>query len=154
MNFLYQYYYSIRNFVETYKILEFNFNPYEPCFTNKIKVGKQHTLRFHADNIISSHVNPKVNDNFKEWMNQNHGKNDEVKTNIGKVHEYLGINFDFTSNAKVKINMDDYVESMINEYLIKISRSNREITPAMNNICEKGNKKSPGKNKLKSSIIH
>ena len=47
-------------------------------------------------------------------MNRNYGNNCEVKENIGKLHEYLGMNFDFTEKVNVEINMDDYVERMIN----------------------------------------
>ena len=42
------------------------------------------------------HMNPKVDDKFKELMNCNYGNNGKVKSNIGKVHKYLGMNFDFT----------------------------------------------------------
>ena len=52
---------------------------------------------------MSSHMSPKVNDKFKEWMNRNYVKHGEVKSSIGKVHEYLGMTFDFTEKAKVKI---------------------------------------------------
>ena len=44
----------------------FEFNTYNPCVANRIKVGKQHTVRFYVDNVMPSNVNPKVNDNFKE----------------------------------------------------------------------------------------
>ena len=43
----------------------FEFNPYNPCVANRIRVGKQHTFIFHVDDVISSHVNPKVNYKFK-----------------------------------------------------------------------------------------
>ena len=36
-----------------------------------------------------SHVNPKVNDKFKERMNRNYVKQGEVKANIGKVNKHL-----------------------------------------------------------------
>ena len=49
-----------------------------------------------VDNVMSSHINTKVNDNLKEWMKHNYGKYCEVKSNIGKVHEYLGTTFYFT----------------------------------------------------------
>ena len=31
------------------------------------------------DDIMTSHVNPKVDDRFKEWMNRNYGNHIEVK---------------------------------------------------------------------------
>ena len=47
--------------------------------------------------------------------------------------------FDFTEKRKVKINMDDYVEIMINEFPMKISNSDTDLTTHRNNIFEKGN---------------
>ena len=43
----------------------FEFNRYNPCVSKRIKVGKQNTVRLHVGDIISSHVNPKVNYKFK-----------------------------------------------------------------------------------------
>ena len=40
----------------------FKFNPYDPCVANRIVNGKQHTIRFHVDDLMSSHVDRKVND--------------------------------------------------------------------------------------------
>ena len=59
----------------------FEFNPYGPCVTNRIQVGTKHTVRFHVDNVISSHVNPNVFNNFKNWMNHYYGKHGKVKAN-------------------------------------------------------------------------
>ena len=42
----------------------FEINPYEICVANKITNGKQHTLVWHIDDVKSSHVDPKVNDEF------------------------------------------------------------------------------------------
>ena len=90
---------------------------------------------------MSSHVNPKVNDNFKEWMNHKYGKHGKMKSNRGKLHEYLGITSDFTEKVKIKIKMDDYVEIMINKFPMKIYKSDTDLTPAGNNIFEKVNSK-------------
>ena len=78
----------------------FESNYYDPCVANRIKVDKQHTVILHVDDVIYSNVNPKVNDKFKEWMNLNYGKHGEVKSNRGKVHEYLGISFNFIKNER------------------------------------------------------
>ena len=52
---------------------------------------------------MPSHVNPKVNDKFKECMNHNYGKNGEAKVNRGKVHEYLGMTFYVTEKGMEKL---------------------------------------------------
>ena len=40
----------------------FKFNDYSPCIANRMVNGKQHTVRFHVDDLLLSHVDPKVND--------------------------------------------------------------------------------------------
>ena len=50
---------------------KFEFNPYEPCVGNKIVNGKQQTVRFHVDDLMSSHVDSKINDKFHQWLNKN-----------------------------------------------------------------------------------
>ena len=40
----------------------FEFNHFDPCVYNRIKVVKQHTARLYMDDLMSSHVIPKVND--------------------------------------------------------------------------------------------
>ena len=72
------------------------FNPYNPWVANRINVGKQYTVILHVDNVMYSHVSPKFNNKFKEWMYRNNGKHGEVKANREKAHEFLGMNFDFT----------------------------------------------------------
>ena len=49
----------------------------------------------YVEDSMFSHVNPKVNDKFKEWMNPNYGKHGEVKSNRVKMHEYLVMTFNF-----------------------------------------------------------
>ena len=90
-------------------------------------------------------MNNKINDKFKEWMNLNYGNNGEVKVNRGKIHEYLGMNFYFTEKAVVNINMDNYVERIINELSMKTRNSDTALNPYGNNLFEKGNRKRLGK---------
>ena len=66
--------------------IRLEFNPYNPYVDHRIKVGEQHTVRFHVDDVMSSHVNPMVNYKFKEWMKSNYGNHGEVKANRVKVH--------------------------------------------------------------------
>ena len=74
----------------------FVFNAYDPCVANKMVKSKQHTVRFHVDDLMSSHIDTKVNDKFEEWLNKMYGAHGKVKTARGKVHDYLGMVFDFS----------------------------------------------------------
>ena len=86
---------------------------------------------------MSGHVEPKVNNKFRQWMNRNYGKNGEVKFNRRRVRKYLGTTFDFTEKSDVKMKMDDYVEMNINNFPMKISNSDTALTPSGNNIQKK-----------------
>ena len=54
--------------------------------------------------------------------------------------------FDFIEKAKVKFNTDVYVESIINEFPMKISKCYTDLTPSGNNIFRKSNSIILGKN--------
>ena len=90
----------------------FEFNPYDPCVANKKINGKQQTIRFHVDDVMSSHVDPRVNDKFLKWLNDKYGSYGEVKATRGPVHDYLGMTFDFSKKGEVKVSMVDYVEKI------------------------------------------
>ena len=51
----------------------FIINPYDPCVANCIINGKQHTICWHIDDMKSSHIDPKVNDKFHYWLEDEYG---------------------------------------------------------------------------------
>jgi hypothetical protein len=108
----------------------FKFNPYDPCVANRQVNGKQHTIRYHVDDLMSSHVNPSVNDKFENWLNKKYGNHGKVKATRGKKHDFLGMNFDFSEKGKVKIDMIKYVEDMIDDFSVKFKPSDKATTPA------------------------
>ena len=116
----------------------FKFNPYDPCVCNKTVNGKQQTVRFHVDDLMSSHVDSKVNDEFLVWLNNTYGSLKAVTETRGKVHEYLGMTIDFSKKGKVKIRMDDYVTRMLEEFPIKFGPDTKQETPAGNNLLDVG----------------
>ena len=46
----------------------FKFNPYNICVANIQVNGKQHTVIFHVDDLMSIHMENKVNYNFDYWL--------------------------------------------------------------------------------------
>jgi hypothetical protein len=68
-------------------VIGFEVNPYDICVANRTVYGKQQTLTWHVDHLKSSHVNPKVNDEFAEWCETTYGSDDlhwfEEKTGSG-----------------------------------------------------------------------
>ena len=97
----------------------FEFNPYDPCMGNRTKIGSQHMIRFHVDDVMSSHINPKVNDDFDEWLQAKYGEHGKVKAHKGKVHDYLGMIFEYEDKGKVKVDMSSYVKNMLEDFPVK-----------------------------------
>jgi len=100
--------------------------------------SKQHTIRFHVDDLKSSHVNTKVNDEFKIWLNKMYGAFGEVKATRGKVHDYLGMTFDFSTKGKVIVDMSEYIGNMIDEFPIKLKPTDVAPTPAAEDLFAEG----------------
>ncbi len=127
-----------KKFRSDLEAIDFKFNPYDPCVANRITDGNQHTVRFHVDDIMASHVRSKVNDDLLAWANKMYGSLGEVKASRGKVHDYLGMKFDFSTRGKVKVDMADYVAKMIDDFPEDLKPTDVAATPAGMNLFEVG----------------
>ena len=96
----------------------FKFNPYNPCVVKRQQKESQQTTLFHVENLTSSHKDPQVNDQFNEWLQKKYGEHGKVTTHHGKMHEYLGMELDYTKDGKVKNGMIKYVEDILKEFHI------------------------------------
>jgi len=94
----------------------FRVNPYDPCVANKSVNGSQMTILWHVDDVKSSHIDPKVNDSFIDWLKKEYGQLGEVKSSRGKRHDYLGMILDYSVEGQVIIDMCDYVKKMVAEF--------------------------------------
>ena len=116
-----------KKFREDLEETGFVFNPYDPCVANRMVKGKQQTIRFHVDDLMSSHMDPQVNDDFEKWLNQKYGEFGEVKTTRGNEHDYLGMTFEY-GNGEVKVHMIDYIESMLKEFPVKFKKKDKALS--------------------------
>jgi hypothetical protein len=116
----------------------FHFNDYDPCVANCMVNGKQHTIRFHVDDVKASHIDPMVNNKFDAWLNKTYGSLGEVKTTRGPIHDYLGMIFDYSKKGIVKIDMCDYVKGMLDDFPIKFGAKDTQPTPAADDLFDKG----------------
>ena len=96
---------------------------------NRTVNGNTQTMRFHVDDLMSSHVDSKVNDDFLKWLNEQCGECGEVKATRGNAHDYLGMTFRF-KDGKVEIDMVDYIVNMLNEFPMKFEGTLENVTPA------------------------
>ena len=95
----------------------FKFNLYDPFVANKMVNGKQQTVRFHVDDLMSSHEDKRVNDKFLKWLQEKYDKHGAMKGTRGKEHNYLGQIMKFKKQA-LEIDQTKYVEKMIDEFPI------------------------------------
>ena len=129
---------------------EFIFNPYDSCVANRMVNGKQHTVMFHVDDLMSSHSDYKVNDKFLVWLNEMYGNHGEVKATRGKIQEYLGMTFDFSVKGKLIVSMKEYMNKLVDEFPIKINGI--KSTPASEDLFTEG--KGTLLDKEKAKIFH
>ena len=111
-----------KQFVRDIKTIGFVLNPYDPCVANRTVYNKQHTICWHVDDIKSSHVQPKVNDEFHIWLRTTYGQDGigEVKSSRGLRHDYLAMIFDYSVPGSLRLDMCNYVKSMIHDFPYKI----------------------------------
>ena len=77
---------------------------------------KQLTITWHVDDMKISHVEPEVVDSFIDWLRMKYEDVTKVTVSRGKIHDYLGMELDYSTKGEVKINMQRYVEKMIKEF--------------------------------------
>jgi len=115
----------------------FTFSEYDPCVAFRERVGSQHTIRFHVDDVASSHKNRKVNDKFLEWLNKKYGSSKAVKANRGDRHKYLGMEIDFKKRSCLRCKQFGKVADMIDNGPVKAKRSDTAMTPASSDLMSR-----------------
>ncbi|CAJ1959786.1 unnamed protein product [Cylindrotheca closterium] len=96
------------------------------------------TIRFHVEDLMSSHMDPKVNDKFSKWLNMRYGSIKACTIIRGKIHRYLEMTLDLSVKGNLKIRMDDYVKNMLEDFPIKFNKDSKQETPAGNDLLEAG----------------
>jgi hypothetical protein len=71
-------------------------------------------------------------------LQENYGEHGEVVIHQGKIHDYLGMEIDFSEKGKVKIGMTKYVESMLEVFPKKIKSTDTAVTPASDDLFNEG----------------
>ena len=91
----------------------FKLNPYDPCVANKMVNGKQMTVCWHVDDLKMFHAKEDV---LTAFINRLEGIYGKLSVLRGKVHEYLGMTFDYLDHGKVKILMPALTRQVLEEF--------------------------------------
>ena len=84
----------------------FELNPYDPCVANKTINGNQLSLVCNVDNIKYIHVEAEVVTRMEKWLRKTYKRlfkdgSGKMKLCRGKVHDYLGMNLDYSIKGDV-----------------------------------------------------
>jgi hypothetical protein len=88
--------------------------------------GSQMMVRWHVDDLMISHTSNKAISQFLRALKDIYG--DNLTENTGRIHNYLGMIFDFSDRDKVKINMTKYLSKVIANFAEEII--GKAATPA------------------------
>ena len=89
----------------------FTINPYDPCIANAMIRGKQMTVMWHVDDLKVSHEDPAEITKFSNYLAMIYGK--ALTVHRGKIHDYLGMDLDYTTKGKVGVSMIKYVNKIL-----------------------------------------
>ena len=93
-------------------------NPHDICVFNKWHkdIQKQSTAIVHVDDLMITCES----DGPLDWiMAELRGRFGDLTEHKGQVHSYLGMQFDFADDGKVKITMPGYIEKILTKYGIE-----------------------------------
>lgn len=109
-------------------------NPYDWCVMNKEIDGRQHTIGWHVDDFIITHEDPSVNTRLIDHLQHKYGKLAPLTVHRGDVHEYLGMNLDFSKRESVVVTMYDYITRLVDE--APADFGGEAVTPAARHLFE------------------
>ena len=90
-------------------------NKYDDCVVNKMINGQQMTVVWHVDDLKVSHVDMAEVEKFVRKMEETFGNDTPLTVSRGQVHDYLGMTLDFRTKGEVKINMEHYIDMMLQD---------------------------------------
>jgi hypothetical protein len=110
---------------KVFKIIEqigFVLNPYDPCVANRMVNGHHHPITLHVDDVKSSHVDKKVNNDFLHLLNAMYASDSigELKVTRGLRHNYLAMTLDYTVPGTLKLDMTTSAAKMVEYFPAKI----------------------------------
>jgi hypothetical protein len=112
----------------------FKINPYGTCVANKTIYGSQCTILWHVDDLKISQADAAEATKTIEMLSAEFGKETSLTINRRKIHDYLGMVIDYSTEGNVKINMEQIIQNIIDEMPIEMTGVSPR--PASNNLFE------------------
>ena len=90
-------------------------NKYDDCVVNKTINSHQMTVVWCVDDLKVSHINVKEVDKLILQMEEAFGADAPLSVSCGKTHDYLGMSLDFHTKGEVQIDMQHYIDMMLQD---------------------------------------
>lgn len=108
----------------------FKVSDYDPCVATKETATGQMTVTWHVDDLKVSHKDPFEITMFAEYLAGIYG--DKLTVHRGKIHDYLGMDLDFSKKGAVRVSMIKYLHKILEGFPEAISGT--AATPAGENL--------------------
>lgn len=115
--------------------LDFTVNPYDSCVANKIVDGRQCTIAWYVDDLKISHTDPAVVEDIFQKLQDEFGKKAPLSVTRGKIHSYLGMTIDYSTDGRVSFTMPTLVGEIISQLPVTFA-TGPDTTPAANHLFE------------------
>lgn len=97
------------------KMRGFQINPYDWCIANKNISGSQLTIVWHVDDLKISHKDKAVVDEIIKSLRSEYEIIGQMTVRRGHVHDYLGMELDFSKPRQISICMESYLNEIFEE---------------------------------------
>jgi histone deacetylase 1/2 len=99
---------------KTFRSIGYTCNPKDICVFNKIVDGVQCTITLHVDDLMVTSVIESLIDEVMNALRKHYERDGaELDVKVGKIHNYLGMTFDFSIDGQVLITMNKYVSEVL-----------------------------------------
>jgi hypothetical protein len=89
-------------------------NVKDVCVFNKVVNGVQCTITLHVDDLMVTSVTEGLIDEVMELLRSKYERpSAKLEVKVGKLHNYLGMTFDFSVDGEVKISMNKYITEVL-----------------------------------------
>ena len=110
----------------------FKVSPYDPYVANMIVRGKQQTVVWHFENLKCTRVDTFATTELASYLGGVYGGN--ITVHCGKVHDYLGVECDYSKKGPVIVSMIKNFKKVIMGFPEAVSGSS--ATPAVDHLFQ------------------
>ena len=103
-------------------------NPYNPCVENEIINGQHMNFNLYVDDLKVSHKDPLQTSKVSCYLSSIYRK--KLKENGGKVHDYFGMDLNFSLKIPVKVSVIKHAKKIIEAFPEEIESTYK--SPAAN----------------------